>query len=804
MIQNWQSYLLLLVPLFGIGNYWEGASGRIEAPVLVESHINKIAAEICGNGSDDDGDGNADCMDSDCGVTTLPFSNNQPASFVVGQGGSFTSNASGRSARFFSVPYDVALDPTTGKVFVSDLGNSRILRYASVEAFIFDLDAEGVLGQTDFTSATTGVSASNFNQPTGIHVDNTGTLWVSEFYNNRVLRFDNASSLANGANANGVLGQANFTGNTAGTTQSSMTNPVEVYVDDDGTLWVGDLNNERVLRFDNAASKANGANADGVLGKADFITSGNDLSQSLTDHISGFMSFDNSLYVADISNHRVLRFDNPGSLANGANASGVLGQADYVSNTSAATQNGLGESRFLAGDSRKNLYIADNENNRVIIHAEVLGKTNYSNADIVLAQPNFTSSAAGTNSTSLSNPRGIAMLEYDNHHYLVVADRGNNRLMVWGVDRYSLDDDESISGTMPGEDIAGTGSLTFSILETPALGTVTVDNASTGAFTYTAPGTLFINKDTIVTFKYILTNGNGCKDTNTVPILVLDTQPPTDNDGDGILDVNDLDDDNDGIDDIWESCGAPSGATTATITIRIQLDNYPSETGWTLSNSGGTVASVSAGTYSSSSALVTDTYTGAFDSYTFTITDSYGDGICCFYGTGYYEILVDGVSISGGSGSGNGSFSTSNSSSFTTSGSSSVGFFCLPGDPAQDDDTDGILNYLDSDFCVLNAQGVCASLDPDNDGIPNHLDLDSDGDGCGDAHEAGHGQPVQSDNTLTGTIGTNGLINAVETSPESGVMNYTPSGNELDATVSLECVVGKVMMNRHITPWVKP
>lgn len=57
--------------------------------------------------------------------------------------------------------------------------------------------------------------------------------------------------------------------------------------------------------------------------------------------------------------------------------------------------------------------------------------------------------------------------------------------------------------------------------------------------------------------------------------------------------------------------------------------------------------------------------------------------------------------------------------------------------PSADTDGDGIPNYQDPDFCVLNTFGVCSYLDPDNDGLPNHLDLDSDGDGCNDVEEAG-------------------------------------------------------------------
>ena len=198
MIQNWQSFLLILVPLLGISSFWEGSNERIKVPSSTTFVYEKVDAELCLNGIDDDGDGNTDCEDSDCGVTTLPFANNQAASFVVGQP-DFTSRSASRTAATFSAPYDVALDPTTGKVFICDLGNNRVLRYTSIKHFIFNQEAEGVLGQSNFTNGNAGVSATRMNSPTGIHVDNTGTLWVSEFCNSRVLRFDNASNKSNGA-----------------------------------------------------------------------------------------------------------------------------------------------------------------------------------------------------------------------------------------------------------------------------------------------------------------------------------------------------------------------------------------------------------------------------------------------------------------------------------------------------------------------------------------------------------------------------------------------------------------------------
>ena len=63
------------------------------------------------------------------------------------------------------------------------------------------------------------------------------------------------------------------------------------------------------------------------------------------------------------------------------------------------------------------------------------------------------------------------------------------------------------------------------------------------------------------------------------------------------------------------------------------------------------------------------------------------------------------------------------------------------------------------------------------DGIPDYLDLDSDNDGCADAYEAGHNQLVQTDSTISGPYGTNGLADAVETATDNGIITYTLTDN---------------------------
>jgi hypothetical protein len=98
--------------------------------------------------------------------------------------------------------------------------------------------------------------------------------------------------------------------------------------------------------------------------------------------------------------------------------------------------------------------------------------------------------------------------------------------------------------------------------------------------------------------------------------------------------------------------------------------------------------------------------------------------------------------------------------------------------PSADADGDGILNYADTDFAGfddLNSDGINDDFDRDLDGIPNHLDLDSDNDGITDLRESGVNTALDTDNDgiLNGAVGTNGYVDGVETVADNGTPNYT-------------------------------
>ncbi len=367
------------------------------------------------------------------GVSSAQFVNGQAAEGVLGQL-DFITPTSGVAINKFNGPNGVLFDSRNGKIWVADRGNHRVLRFSSTNAYINGGDAELVIGQPDFTTNTSGLSATKMNNPICVVIDGNGTLWVSEYGNNRVTRWDDPDNLVNGDTADGVLGQPDFVTNSAATSQNKFSGPAGIFVEANGTLWVSNFNIHRLLRFQNAATLPNGSNADLVIGQPDFVTGTAGLSATKMNNTNGvYVDWLGNLWVSEYTNRRVLKFNNASTLVNGDTADVVLGQPDFITNTSNTTQNGMGNVRWLTGDINGNLYVVQESNNRISVFLQAATLANGSNADYVIGQPDFTT-GTGLNpptQNSLRTPRGASV---DNTgKKLWVTDWANNRVLRYDI-----------------------------------------------------------------------------------------------------------------------------------------------------------------------------------------------------------------------------------------------------------------------------------------------------------------------------------------------------------------------------------
>ncbi|HMJ50479.1 MAG TPA: hypothetical protein VK540_00330 [Polyangiaceae bacterium] len=106
----------------------------------------------------------------------------------------------------------------------------------------------------------------------------------------------------------------------------------------------------------------------------------------------------------------------------------VFGQPDAKTNEGLRLGLALPQDVVIVGTK---LIVADQNNNRVLIW-NTIPTSNYQQADLVLGQPDFTTSTAnygGIGPATLSGSNGVAS---DGTH-LVVGDRFNNRVLIWNT-----------------------------------------------------------------------------------------------------------------------------------------------------------------------------------------------------------------------------------------------------------------------------------------------------------------------------------------------------------------------------------
>ncbi len=140
------------------------------------------------------------------------------------------------------------------------------------------------------------------------------------------------------------------------------------------------------------------------------------------------------LFAGDAGNERVLVFDLSSGITDGMNASHVLGQPDFITDTGGnATRSSFGFVSGLSYDSsQKLLFVADNRNNREMIFA-VSAIVDGQDAIGVLGQPDFISNGndCSTSSPIFCNLEGVEDAYDSTNRRLFLSDSGNNRVLVF-------------------------------------------------------------------------------------------------------------------------------------------------------------------------------------------------------------------------------------------------------------------------------------------------------------------------------------------------------------------------------------
>lgn len=329
-------------------------------------------------------------------------------------------------------------------LIVADSGNHRVLIWHGLPARDGQA-ADVVIGQTGFEQE--GPNAAGRGPENGLHLPTgvailDGRLFVADAWHHRILYWNRVPQ-QNGAPPDGVIGQ-NSLGlvepNRGGCiTAASLYWPYG-FGRVGGRFYVADTGNRRLLGWPEVPERDEPAQL--ILGQdsagAGDDNRGGEASAKSFRWPHAVAGDDRVLYVADAGDHRVLGWS-PAPVADDE-ANVVLGQENFraAAEFPYAPQ-GPRKLRFpysVASDG-ETLAVADTANNRILLWGRLPLAYPAPSPDHVIGQDSFEGNGENrwkaVTPETLCWPYGIWL----HRGMLAIADSGNNRVMIWAIERSS-------------------------------------------------------------------------------------------------------------------------------------------------------------------------------------------------------------------------------------------------------------------------------------------------------------------------------------------------------------------------------
>ncbi len=241
---------------------------------------------------------------------------------------------------------------STGHVFVAEYWNHRVS--------VFDKD--GNFKQLIINNGK-GSGDGQLNEPQDVELDSSGNIWVLEVQNHRVQKFDKEGNFllkfgsycqVNPDTGVAVTGGCNSSAPGASVSgDGQFYSPHDLVIDSSNNIWVVDMNNYRIQKFDSSGNFLSKFGSKGcqVIQNDGTITGETHNGKFCTPQSIAMDDSDN-LYITDANNRRVQKFDSSGTFVS---QFGSYGNSDGKF---------IGP-HYLELDDSGNIYVGDRERNNV-------------------------------------------------------------------------------------------------------------------------------------------------------------------------------------------------------------------------------------------------------------------------------------------------------------------------------------------------------------------------------------------------------------------------------------------------------
>lgn len=323
--------------------------------------------------------------------------------------------------------------------WVADNSNERVLGYYKIPSNNF-ANADFVLCQPNFTTSTPGSDA----RISAIHTWALDHLFTS---GNQAFRIDrnyqrlciyNSIPYEYTAAPDICVGAPNFTTPLIPPinppTSASLSYPKGACVSG-GKLFIADTNNSRVLIW-NTIPTVHNSPADVVLGQADFVSNlanrGGAASAATLNFPSSVFVYNNSLFITDLQNNRVLYFSSIPTI-NGVSATYVIGQPNFTSisvNQGGSPAINSMNNPYDTTVYQGRIYVGDRKNHRVMVWGSI-PVSNNENAVLVFLQADFTSNLANRGGPPADNTGNQPSAPVFINGKMLILDKKNFRVLIF-------------------------------------------------------------------------------------------------------------------------------------------------------------------------------------------------------------------------------------------------------------------------------------------------------------------------------------------------------------------------------------
>jgi type IX secretion system substrate protein/NHL repeat-containing protein len=250
------------------------------------------------------------------------------------------ADGTGTAAKF-SLPTGLAVDGS-GIIYIADRANHSIRKITS-SGVVSTLAGSGTFGFADGTGA-----AAQFNNPWGVAVDDSGTVYVADNSNHCIRKITPAGVVTTLAGS-GIAGFADGTG-----TAAQFDQPTDVAVDASGNVYVADFNNQRIRKITSAGEVTTLAGS-GIAGYSDATGT----AAQFKFPISIAVDASNTVYVADRDNQLIRKITSSGVVSTLA-GSGTAGFADGT-----GTAANFNQPTGITVDASGIFYVSERQNHRI-------------------------------------------------------------------------------------------------------------------------------------------------------------------------------------------------------------------------------------------------------------------------------------------------------------------------------------------------------------------------------------------------------------------------------------------------------